>query len=554
MEEERGSESRALRFIDLFCGAGGLTQGFADAGYEPVFALDKDADSISTYQRNHPGVPTSFKSITELTPRQVAELAGGAVDVVVGGPSCQGFSTANRKTRLDDERNDLWAHMLGIVEHLKPRAFLLENVPGMAHWREGHFGHEVLKAFGKLGYTVTEDILLAANYGVPQRRRRLFIVGILGDVPFRVPDATHMGGWRRDTLHLWEAKRVKAGLLPHLSCWETIADLPPLGRTAGVPAGPYGSRLGKESPAIARLLRRGSKTLHDHEARLLSSEHEQLVRHVPQGGTWRDIPPHLLPDRFRGMRRTDSTNLFGRLDPALPSYTINTQYSNVTTGCYTHPYEDRPLSVREGARLQTFPDTYVFTGPVESKYRQVGNAVPPMLASVMASALAEQLLGGEQAGQLHRRPVALRPGPVPPAPPTALTGQRMRKQKRVNTRPEVTLRTALFARGLRYRINAGPLLGLRRKADILFVGARTAVFVDGCFWHGCPIHSRDTKSNTKWWADKIAANKQRDAETNALLAAAGWQVLRIWEHEDPAEAAERVHVVVRARSAARAAG
>lgn len=225
----RGNEGRPLRFVDLFCGAGGLTQGFADVGYKPVFALDKDADSISTYERNHPGVPTARKSIADLTPEQVAELAGGTVDVVVGGPSCQGFSTANRKTRANDERNDLWAHMLDIVEHLQPRAFLMENVPGMAHWKGGQFGHEVLAAFGKLGYTVTKDIVLAADYGVPQRRRRLFIVGILGDKPFEVPAATHMGGWRRDTLHLWEAKRVKAGLLPHLSCWEAIADLPPPG-------------------------------------------------------------------------------------------------------------------------------------------------------------------------------------------------------------------------------------------------------------------------------------------------------------------------------------
>src|SRR4051812_18139242 len=109
-------EPNALRFIDLFCGAGGLTQGFKDAGYVPAFALDKDADSIATYRRNHPGVPTSAQSIIDLAPEEVARLAGGRVDVVVGGPSCQGFSTANRKTRANDERNDLWSHMLNIVE------------------------------------------------------------------------------------------------------------------------------------------------------------------------------------------------------------------------------------------------------------------------------------------------------------------------------------------------------------------------------------------------------------------------------------------------------
>lgn len=543
-----------LRFIDLFCGAGGLTQGFVDAGYKPVFALDKDADSIATYRRNHPGVRTEQKSITDLTPEQVADFAGGHVDVVVGGPSCQGFSTANRKTKANDERNHLWSHMLAIVEHLQPRAFLMENVPGMAHWKEGAFGGEVLAAFTKLGYTVTKDIVLAADYGVPQRRRRLFIVGILGDTLFEVPAATHMGGWRRDTLTLWEAKRVTAGLLPHVSCWETIADLPPLDGNAGEAVRPYRTRLGTNAPPIASWLRRGSKTLHDHETHVLGTEHAQLISHVPPGGTWRDIPPHLLPDRFRGMRRTDSTNLFGRLDPSLPAYTINTQFSNVTTGCYTHPYEDRALTVREGARLQTFPDTYVFEGTVGSKYRQVGNAVPPMLAAVMAAALAQQLVGKKQADEAYPRPVPLRPGTLPPAPPSNVIRQRMRQQKRSSTKPEVALRTTLFARGLRYKVDFAPVPGVRRKADIVFVGARIAVFLDGCFWHGCPEHSRETKSNTKWWADKIAANKKRDIETNELLAEAGWQVVRIWEHDDPTQAADMVAEAVRAATPARAAG
>src|SRR3954447_8258126 len=122
-----------LRAIDLFCGAGGLTEGFREAGFEITYALDKDEDSVETYKKNHPGVNVECVSITDRTPEQIAELAGGEVDVVVGGPSCQTFSTAGRKNvwvRKGDARNDLWKQMLAIVEHLKPKAFLLENVPG----------------------------------------------------------------------------------------------------------------------------------------------------------------------------------------------------------------------------------------------------------------------------------------------------------------------------------------------------------------------------------------------------------------------------------------
>jgi DNA mismatch endonuclease (patch repair protein) len=121
----------------------------------------------------------------------------------------------------------------------------------------------------------------------------------------------------------------------------------------------------------------------------------------------------------------------------------------------------------------------------------------------------------------------------------------MRQQKKINTQPERLLRSALYARGLRYRVNERPLPELRRTADIIFRREKIAVFVDGCFWHGCPIHTRATKSNTRWWADKINANKQRDTETTHALESAGWRVERVWEHEDPESAAARIYAIIR---------
>jgi DNA (cytosine-5)-methyltransferase 1 len=536
---------RPLRAIDLFCGAGGLTEGFKAAGFEITFALDRDRDSVETYKRNHPEVDVEHASITDLTPDEIADRAGGKVDVVIGGPSCQTFSTHGRKRGWvpdGDDRNELWEHMLAVVERLNPRAFLIENVPGLVYWQNGHMGDKILKEFDALNYNVSKEILLAADFGVPQRRRRLFIVGLRGGKGFTFPESTHMGGWRRDTLGLWETKRTEQKLLRHISVWDAIGDLPPV-EGVGESEIEYPH---KHLTPFARQMRIGSKVLRDHVINALPEEHAKLLVHVPQGGTWRDIPAHVLPDRFRGMRRTDGSNLVGRLDPNLPSYTITTQFNNVTTGCFTHPYADRSLSVREGARLQTFPDRYEFTGSVTSRCRQIGNAVPPLLARVLAREIAVRVQGRNNADQFHPESRRIHPAKQLPAPPAtdALTRKRMSRQPRQDTKPETHLRKYVDALGLRYGVNQKLEPDLRRTADLVFRSARVAVFVDGCFWHGCPEHARPTKSNTKWWAEKIEKNKVRDIETTRLLEDKGWTVVRIWEHEDSAVAAERVAVAV----------
>ncbi|MEJ7784310.1 MAG: DNA mismatch endonuclease Vsr [Solirubrobacteraceae bacterium] len=546
-----GDARRPLRAIDVFCGAGGLSAGFRDANYEIGYAIDHDEDSIDTYRRNHKDVLVECVSITERTPAQIAELAGGTVDVVIGGPSCQSFSTAGRKNgwvKKGDARNDLWRQMLALVEHLKPKAFLLENVPGMVYWKKGEFGATVLEEFGKLGYAVSKDILLAADYGVPQRRRRLFIVGILGENRFSFPDPTHLGGWRRDYLDLWEQKRKDRGLLRHIRSWEAIGDLPDVSDDGKVTAEPDPGRLTPFARRMRGELRSGVIT--GHAAFKISDDHLELIRHVPQGGTWRDIPRHLLPHRYRGMRRTDSTNLLGRLAPGLPAYTITTQFNNVTTGCFTHPYRDRALTRREAARLQTFPDVYEFVGGTSSVCRQIGNAVPPLLAHVLASAIAEAVLGREVAAEVHPGPTPIQPAAALPAPPASdkATRKRMKGQPRRDTKPEIMLRKALTKHGLRYRIDHRPLPDLDSKADVVFPRLKLAIFVHGCFWHGCPEHSRPTKSNSEWWADKIAANRARDIRATSHLEAAGWLVERVWEHEPPNDAADRIATIVVTRA------
>ncbi|MHB1846729.1 MAG: DNA (cytosine-5-)-methyltransferase [Deltaproteobacteria bacterium] len=543
------NKSTGLSFADLFCGAGGLSAGFRAAGYEPVFALDKDRDSCATYERNF-GLAPEHASITDFEP---ADLAGKLddVDVILGGPSCQTFSTQGRRfTWADpkDERTKLWRHMLALVDEVRPRAFLLENVPGLSHKglayeKDGRAQGEIVSHFEELGYALRAKILLAADYGVPQLRRRLFVVGVQEDMAFEFPSPTHLGGWRRDTLDIWEEKRIELGLLRHLTLGEAVGDLPPL-RTGNVSADQYAR---DAQSGYEKLMRVGWKgSLRDHEVGHLGEKHLALVQHVPPGGTWRDIPPHLLPERFQGgMRRTDSTNLLGRLDPDRPSYTITTQFNNVTAGCFTHPHEDRALSVREGARLQSFPDSFEFTGTLSSRCRQIGNAVPPLLAQHLACALVGALDPDAQ----PRRPKRVTSIHTPATPvPDETSRARMVRQPRQRTKPENRLFDALEERGIVFERNQKPVENLRREVDGCLAVEKVAVFVDGCFWHGCPVHSRPTKSNTQWWREKIDRNKARDLDTDATLLALGWLVVRVWEHEDPVEAATRVEKAVANRT------
>lgn len=545
-----GVDGSGLVVVDIFCGAGGLSEGFRLAGFDVAYALDRDLDSCESYRLNHDKTKLEQASITDRRPKSWARMFGD-VDVIVGGPSCQGFSTHGRPggqrgrqlrwADPKDVRNRLWNQMHGVVSEARPRAFLLENVPGLAYAKDGRVQGEILRRFEELGYTVQAEILLAADYGIPQLRRRVFVVGVRKGLRFEFPSPTHLGGWRRDTLHRWETERQQRGLLRHISSWEAIGDLPPLTSTVGR------VRSGCTAPTsdYARLMRGATSELRDHEASSLG-KYESILMHVPPGGTWRDVPPHLLPDRYRGMRRTDSTNLLGRLDPDRPAYTITTQFGNVTAGCFAHPFENRPISVREGARLQSFPDRYAFVGSASSRCRQIGNAVPPLLAQHIACALAEAL----ECGSHVTRPTVVRSVRETASgltPPSEATRRRLTRQARVDTAPEVGLRRELFRLGLRFRRNVRPVADLRREADVYFPRERVVVFVDGCFWHGCPEHFRPTKSNTKWWAEKIAKNRQRDEATSVTLGRAGFEVLRVWEHEEPAAAARRVNELVRSR-------
>ncbi|MFC5949756.1 DNA cytosine methyltransferase [Pseudonocardia lutea] len=384
------------RVIDLFSGAGGLSEGFRQAGYNVRLGLDFDAEACRTHAFNHPDATILNTDVHEVSGKDLlAESGFGEVDVMIGGPSCQGFSTQGRRgswASEDDPRNMLYRQYARLVGDLRPEWFVMENVPGLLWFNKGEFGRRIFDQFESLGYQIQHKIVLAADFGVPQLRRRLMIVGNRVGKVFQWPEQTHMGAVRRDAIALWEKRRLEKfpHLERHLTLWDAISDLPAISAGGGVEERRY-----TKAPLTAyqAALRGSSDLLFDHQATPLPQVHLDLIKHVAEGQTWREIPQELLPERFAKIRRTDGTNLFARPDRNRPSYTIITQFGNVTTGAYTHPNQDRAFTAREGARIQSFPDDFRFIGNLTSKYRQIGNAVPPLLARRMAEALTVSMSG-----------------------------------------------------------------------------------------------------------------------------------------------------------------
>lgn len=544
-----------LSAIDLFCGAGGLSAGFIQEGYEVALGLDNDEPACRTFAANFGETRVDHVDLLKYEPSDALRAVGGDIDVILGGPSCQPFSTHGRNKTwvVGDPRSDLWSRMHSFVEVLRPRAFILENVPGMLYYSKGTFVSALSEAFGELGYTLTHRIILAADYNVPQLRRRLIVVGLLGDEPFEYPEAPRLGGWRRDSLAKWEKERIRLNRLPHITLGEALAGLPNAGDAGSVahyttprPTAEYDEYMRtpwRTSASQDRAAQSPSYIL-DHERVPIIEEVRGLAQHVPQGGTWRDIPPHLLPDRFRSMRRTDSTNLYGRMVWDRPAYTMTTQFQNITTGCFIHPDEDRPLTVREGARVQSFSDDFVFEGATSAKVRLIGNAVPPLLARALARQLRSSL---ESKGHERLKAPALIVGPqahrgeaVPGATQTAAV---MRGTRRYDTMAVESLSESLDFAGIVHRVNA-VIDGPEVKADIVIEAQRTVLFVQGCFIHGCDRHARKTKSQNVWWKSRIEYERERRRVDIEKLEADGWTVHTVWEHEAPDEALARIRVLL----------
>lgn len=381
--------------LDLFCGAGGLAAGFADAGYKVVGGVDHTEAAIKTFEANIAGAKGMLRDLRKPDFSDIAELVGGSVDVIVGGPSCQGFSTSGGLSRGSgrdetDPRNKLFINYIEIVDLLQPSWVVFENVPGLLLYNNGKVALDIVKAFDEIGYNLVPMILLAADYGVPQLRRRLIFVGNNTGSPIAFPAPTHGDAklWKNYSLPFAHLSRIGRGnegeAHDHVTFDEACGDLPPVAEGNEIDDAPYASAPTTE---YQTLMRARSGVVRQHAAADLSELDRKAAQLLEPGQNWTHMPKDVLPARFEKIRSYDATTLLKRLRGDQPTYTITTKFNEGTTGAFIHPSQARTLTLREAARLQAFPDDFIFTGSAAQIRQQIGNAVPPLLAKCMAEAI-----------------------------------------------------------------------------------------------------------------------------------------------------------------------
>lgn len=342
------------KVIDLFCGCGGLSLGFEKAGFDVDFAIDMWPRAIETYNHNRENSVAECLDIHDLTNERLQELkAQGEIVGVIGGPPCQGFSKVGTRD-VNDPRNHLYLEYCRVVEQILPDFFVIENVSGLLTLCGGMFKQDILKRFGDLGYTVTFKEVIASDYGVPQNRHRVFFVG-MKDKTFSFPE-------KLQTL---------------ITSKDAISDLPPLNLENGLDE--IHSYALPAQNDFQKNMRGDLTQVTNHQITVHTQQTIDIISMVPDGGTIYDLPKEYW--EVRKYRKG-----FERMPSSRPCHTVDTGHRN-----YFHYCENRIPTARENARLQSFPDAYVFLGTKTDQYKQIGNAVPPELAYNIAKAIKEQL-------------------------------------------------------------------------------------------------------------------------------------------------------------------
>lgn len=344
--------------IDLFSGAGGMSLGAEMAGLKTKLAVDFDASAFATYAHNHPDTFVLQADVQNLLDISVPFASKDIV--VYGGPPCQGFSTSNQRTRsAENDKNWLYRSFINFVRKIRPGWVIFENVRGILETEGGMFAEQVEADIRALGYDTKKGLLNAAEFGVPQVRSRFFLIARLG------ADAPELPAPRG---------------VPIVTVDEAFADLPELTNGASVSILPYKT---VATSAYARLMRGNAS---ESENNLVSRNSDYVVSrypYIPQGGNWADIPEELMTN-YQDRSRCH-TGIYRRLRSDAPSVVIG----NFRKNMLIHPSEHRGLSVREAARLQSFPDCFVFKGSIGLQQQQVGNAVPPLLAKTIFETVIE---------------------------------------------------------------------------------------------------------------------------------------------------------------------
>lgn len=391
-----------LKMIDLFSGAGGLTEGLSEAGFHSLFATEIVPEYANTYSLNHKSAIVRTADIRTLDPNEIRcelGLEREELDLIAGGPPCQGFSINAPVRSVLDERNHLFKEYLRFVDAFAPKAVLIENVPGLVSFEHGATLHAILDSLADLGYGADVRILGAAYYGVPQMRWRTFVLGLRGkSLPAHAfPDPIFHAPIRPNFTTIFNGhslvKEPSSESCAHfVTVREAIGDLPPLKcGEQGVKIKEYACPPFSDYQKQARI---GSPGVINHEAPLLSKINLQRLQYIKPGGNWTDIPFELLPKGMQMAKQGDHTKRYGRVDPDGLASTILTK-CDPHWGAFIHYEQDRSFTVREAARIQSFPDHFVFTGSQGQQFAQVGNAVPPLLAEAVGETLCSILMEGE---------------------------------------------------------------------------------------------------------------------------------------------------------------
>ncbi|MCC7247659.1 MAG: DNA cytosine methyltransferase [Lysobacter sp.] len=384
---------RKLTAIDLFSGAGGISVGLEAEGYDVLLANDINPAAAKTHERNFPSTPFvcgDIRTLSNETTRKLTKLRSGELDLLIGGPPCQGFSIIGARESADP-RNVLFREFLRIASELKPRCLVIENVPGLATLDGGVVLNAILDGYRALGYSVGFAELLAAQYGVPQMRWRMVFIGFRSDLGIPTgmgfPKPSHGRAGIGDLVpNCTISPEEMDGFL---TARDAIGDLPPV--EAGGERSKYTS-----SPAslYQKDMRSGLRDeLFNHYAPKLSEQNLERLAALGYGQDWRDLPVELLPESMKRAKRKDHTRRFSRMTWEGVPRSIITRFRDPKSGEYTHPEQNRTISIREAARIQSFPDRFVFEGTHSEQYDQVGNAVPPRLAAAIGREVRNVLDG-----------------------------------------------------------------------------------------------------------------------------------------------------------------
>ncbi len=383
------SKTKDLKIVDLFCGAGGLSLGFENAGFKIGLANDIDFNSIETFKKNRPDVLSEnifLGDISDFIKTKNKFLKDTKFSVVIGGPPCQGFSMANRQRLIRDPRNILYKKFIEVINLAKPSFLVMENVKGMLA-----SASQVVEDLESVGYSVDYKLYNAKDFGIPQNRERLIYIGARKDIikdSEKVVSNIFKDIESKKTKNLIPIKDAFWGLRK-LSSRKQKGDTKIESKESGFTKDVL---VGLETPNnyILRINHRKiPKVIYNHKARYNNARDLEIFKLLPQGEkSDHESIAHIMPYKSRSNIFKDK---FYKLQLNKPSKTI-TSHMKFDCNMYIHPTENRGITPREAARIQSFPDNYIFTGPYTQWYHQIGNAVPPLLGEIIASSIMKKLL------------------------------------------------------------------------------------------------------------------------------------------------------------------